>query len=452
MMFGMRTIFRLSAVTMMLTGLLAGGAGAQGTTPVVTEVGIAGVVDPFTASFVKSAVQQANDNGVDAVLITIDTPGGLDSSMREIIQAIMDSDVPVICYVAPSGARAASAGTFILISCPVAAMAPGTNVGAAHPVGVAGAIEQEKVLNDSVAYIRSLAELRGRNADWAEQAVRDSVSISAEQAVQENVVDLVAPDVTTLLNEVDGQQVAVAHENTVTLHTAGATVTQVSMNPFFAFLHALLNPDLAFLFFWLGIGLIILEIFVPGGVLGTIGALMLIIAIVSFGMLPVQLVGIALLIASVVFFILELKHPGLGAPAIGGAICLIAGGLLLFDPSVPNSQVSRWLIGLLAIATVAFFSVVVRSAMRLRNVPPVTSPENLVGQEAVVLRRLHPEGVVRLGSEEWTAVTDEGPIHKGTHVTVTALEGLRLRVEPVSEQTHAAMVPLGPAGETEGGD
>jgi len=448
----MRMTVRISAVAMMLVGLLAGGAGAQESTPIVTEVGISGVVDPFTASFAKSAIQQANDDGDEAVLITIDTPGGLDSSMRQITQAIMDSDVPVICYVAPSGARAASAGTFILVSCPVSAMAPGTNVGAAHPVGVAGATEQEKVLNDSVAYIRSLAELRGRNADWAEQAVRDSVSISAEEAVQENVVDLVAPDIATLLNEVDGQQVDAAHNATVALHTAGATVVTVDMNPFFAFLHALLNPDLAFLFFWLGIGLIILEVFVPGGVLGTIGALMLVTAIVSFGMLPVQLVGIALLVASVVFFILELKHPGVGAPAIAGAICLVAGGLFLFDPSVPNSRVSPLLIGVLAIATVAFFSVVVRSAMRLRHVPPVTGSEPLVGQEAVVLRRLHPRGVVRLAAEEWTAVTDEGPIHKGTHVTVTGVEGLRLRVEPVSEQTRAATVRPEAADQTKGGN
>jgi len=452
MMLDMRTAFRLLAMALMLTGLIAGGAGAQDSAPVVTELGISGVVDPFTASFVKSAIQQSNDAGDDAVLITIDTPGGLDSSMREIVQAIMDSDIPIICYVAPSGARAASAGTFILISCPVAAMAPGTNVGAAHPVGVAGAIEQEKVTNDSVAFIRSLAEQRGRNADWAESAVRDSVSISAEEALDADVIDLVEPDVPTLLNAADGMQVQVAHGETATVHTAGATLKSVKMNPFFAFLHALFNPDLAFLFFWLGIGLIILEIFVPGGVLGTIGALMLVIAIVSFGMLPVQLIGITLLIASVVFFILELKHPGLGAPAIGGAICLVVGGMFLFDSSVPNSQVSPWLIGLLAVGTVAFFSVVVRSAMRLRHVPPVTGVENLMGQDAIVLRRLHPQGVVRLGAEEWTAVTDNGPLHKGTHVTVTGVEGLRLRVEPVSEQTHAAAVPTGPADETEGGN
>lgn len=425
----------------MFVGLFAGGAGtragAQATTPVVTQVGISGVVDPFTASFVKSAVREANVSGDAAILITIDTPGGLDSSMREIVQAIVDSDVPVICYVAPSGARAASAGTFILLSCPVAAMAPGTNVGAAHPVGVAGAIEQEKVVNDAAAYIRSLAELRGRNADWAESAVRDSVSISAQTALDTNVIDLIEPDVPSLLAAANGMQVQVANGQTATIHTAGAVLSTLKMNLFFAFLHALLNPNFAFIFFWLGLGLVVLEIFTPGGVMGTIGAIMLIAAFAAFGMLPVQLMGLALLVCSVVFFILELKHPGVGVPTVGGAACLIAGGLLLYNPAVPSSRVSPWIIGVTAIGAVGFFSVVIRAAIRMRRAPADQVVHSVVGKEGVVLRALHPSGVVHVGSEQWTATSDSGHIPKGKRVRVTDRDGLKLKVEPVSGETAA---------------
>lgn len=442
MMGNMRTMIRLLAAGLVLAGLLGQGAGAQDSAPIVSEIGISGVVDPFTASYVKSAIEGSNDDGDDAVLITIDTPGGLDSSMREIIKAIMDSEVPVICYVSPSGARAASAGTFILLSCPVAAMAPGTNVGAAHPVGVAGAIEQAKVTNDAVAFIRSLAEERNRNADWAEKAVRDSVSISSQVALDTDVVDLIEPDVPALFDAVDGMQVQVAHGETATLNTAGAAVKSRGMGPFFAFLHAMLNPNFAFIFFWLGLGLVVLEIFTPGGVMGTIGAIMLVAAFAAFGMLPIQLLGLALLVCSVVFFILELKHPGIGVPTVGGAVCLVAGGLLLYNPSVPNSRVSPWIIGMMAAFAVGFFSVVIRAAMKMRRGVSVDTVHAAIGKEGVVLRPLHPSGVVHVNAEQWTAVSDSGHIDKGERVRVTGVDGLKLKVEPVSGETAPE-----PAGE-----
>ena len=400
------------------------------------ELKLTGVVDPFIASYVKSGIGKANSSSTAAVLITIDTPGGLDSSMRQIVQTILDSRVPVICFTYPAGARAASAGTFIMMACPVAAMAPGTNIGAAHPVGVSGAIEQEKVVNDAVAYIRSLAEQRGRNADWAELAVRDSVSISAQEALDVNVIDLIAPDVPSLLQQVNGMHVQVAHDVSVTLGTAGASVEQVGMNPFFAFLHALLDPNIAFIFFWVGLGLIVLEIFVPGGVLGTIGALMLVCSVAAFGMLPVQLIGVALLVASVVFFVIEVKHPGIGVPAVGGVVCLVLGGVFLFDPSVPNSRVSPWILVLVALLMIALFTVVVQSARRLRTVPPVGTVDDLVGSEATVIRRLHPQGVVRINAEEWTAVSASGEhLHRETRVRVIGVEGLKLNVEPLVDGT-----------------
>lgn len=399
--------------------------------PQVRQLQLEGVVDPFSADYVESGIDQANKAGDEAVLLTIDTPGGLDSSMRQITEAVLNSDVPVLCYVAPSGARAASAGTFVLMSCPVAAMAPGTNVGAAHPVGFSGAISSEKAENDAAAYMVSLAETTGRNAEWAEEAVRESVSATAEEALDLGVIDLIALNVDALLAELDGTSVSTAAGD-VTLNLTGAAVEQVEMNPAIGFLHGLLNPTIAFLFFWLGLALIVLELFVPGGVMGVIGAIMLILSVVALGMLPVQLLGVALLIASVVFFLLELKHPGIGIPTIGGAVCLVAGGFLLFDSSVPNSRVSPWVIILVAGLAVAFFSIVVRAAMRMRKTEATPSrAEQMVGQEGKVLRVVDPEGVVQVASETWSAVADSR-LPKGRLIRVVGVEGgLRLRVESV---------------------
>ena len=240
---GMRNFARavlLGAAMLAAMASLATSARAQGDRPVVVELGLKGVVDPFTANYIAGGIARAGGQGADAVLLTIDTPGGLDSSMRQIIQAILNSDVPVVCYVSPEGARAASAGTFIMMGCPVAAMAPGTNIGAAHPVGVAGAIEQKKVTNDAVAYIQSLANRNGRNAEWAKEAVVDAVSIPAEEALQKNVIDLIAPSVPALLSDIDGRRVEVAAGRTATLRTAGASIETLSMGIGARILHALL--------------------------------------------------------------------------------------------------------------------------------------------------------------------------------------------------------------------
>lgn len=399
-----------------------------------------GVVDPFMASYITSKIEDATSLGAGAVLIIIDTPGGLSSSMREITQSILNSEVPVITYVSPSGARAASAGTFILMSGSFAAMAPGTNVGAAHPVGVSGAVPQEKATNDAAASLVAIAEARDRNTEFAEEAVKESVSISAEEALDRNIIDLIADDTNSLLDSVDGTSVPVAGGGEVVLQTAAAPIMQEDMNPFIRFLHNLLSPDIAFIFFWLGLALLILEIFVPGGVTGTIGAIMLVLAVVAFGMLPVQLIGVAFLFASVVLFIIELKNPGISAPAIAGAICLVLGGLTLFDRSVPNATVSPWVIGAMAVLVTAFFGFVIQAAIKMRRVP-VTSEADLRGAEAVVVRTLDPSGTVRIESEEWSAIAD-ARIEEGATVRVTEVTGLQLKVEPSSEQgppeAHAA--------------
>ena len=417
-------------------------ASAQTGSPQVIELRIDGVVDPFVANHVEGGIAEAADAGAAAVLITLDTPGGLDSSMRQITQAILNAKVPVIGYVSPSGARAASAGTFILLSTNVAAMAPATNVGAAHPVGLSGAIESEKAVNDAAEYIVSIANERGRNAEWAESAVRDSVSASAEEALQLGVIDLIAPDVPTLLEDVDGRTVQVAGRQ-VTLDTAGATVTEDPMGFFAGFLHGLLDPNLAFIFFWLGLAFIVAEFFVPGGVVGTLGVLMLVASLVALGTLPVQLIGVVLLVASIVFFVLELMHPGVGLPAFAGVVCLVLGGLFLFDTSVPGVSVSWWVIVPVAAFATFFFLVAIRAAMRLRHKGATTRDQELVGVEGVVLRDLRPRGVIQIASEHWTAEATSGTPRKGDRVRVVGMEGLKLKVVPVEAPASASTGPQG---------
>jgi membrane-bound serine protease (ClpP class) len=426
--------------------LLAPVAGAQSGAPALIELRIDGVVDPFVADYVERGISAAGDEGAAAVLLTLDTPGGLDSSMRQITQAVLNAPVPVIGYVSPQGARAASAGTFILLATDVAAMAPATNVGAAQPVGLSGAVASEKAVNDAAEYIRSIADARGRNADWAESAVREAASVSAEEALRLGVIDLIAPDVPTLLTEIDGTTLERFGEP-VTLEVAGATIRQERLGFFAGFLHALLDPNLAFVFFWLGLAFIVAEFFIPGGVVGTLGALMFVASLVALGTLPVQLIGVVLLVASLVFFALELVHPGVGLPAIAGVVSLVLGGLYLFDTSVPGVAVSPLVIVPVAAFAAFFFLVVIRQAMRLRHRKVITRTERLVGREGTVVRDLEPMGVVQVASEEWSAEAVRGSPRKGERIRVVEMEGLKLKVEPV--QTPATAAADGPGDRRE---
>jgi len=428
------------ALGFVLLGLALGAppADAQELGGSVVELRLDGVVDPFVADYIEENIAAAQDQGALAVLITIDTPGGLDSAMRQITQAILNSRIPVIGYVFPEGARAASAGTFILLSTHVAAMAPATNVGAAQPVGISGAVASEKAVNDAAEYIVSIAERQGRNAQWAESAVRDAESVSAEQALELGVIDLIAPDVATLLADVQGMTVTVAGGQEVTLDLEGATIREVEPGALVGVLHALLDPNLAFIFFWLGLALIAIEFFVPGGVAGTVGALMFVLSLVTLGMLPVQLIGVVLLIASIVFFVLELLHPGIGLPAIIGVVSVVLGGLLLFDTSVPGVSVSPLVIVPVAAFAAFFFLIVVRKAIALRKLKVTNRDELMVGREGTVLQDLDPTGVVQVAAEHWTASSVHGALRKGERVRVVEMDGLRLKVEPVGEPATAS--------------
>jgi membrane-bound serine protease (ClpP class) len=417
-------------------------AGAQEFRGAIVELELRGVVDPFVADYIQGAIGDAEDDGAAAVLITIDTPGGLVSSMRQITQAILNSRVPVIGYVSPEGARAASAGTFILLSTHVAAMAPATNVGAAQPVGLSGAIASEKAVNDAAKSIVAIAERQGRNAEWAESAVREAASVSAEEALELGVIDLIAESTSALIAEIDGTVVEVAGGDEVTLDLAGATIRERPPGAFIRILHALLDPNLAFIFFWLGLALIAIEFFIPGGIAGTIGGLSLVLSLVALGMMPVQLVGVALLLASVVFFVLEILHPGIGAPAVGGIVSLVLGGWFLFDSSVPGVRVSPLVIVPVAVFAAFFFLFVVRSALKLRTRRAVSRSEQLVGKEGTVLSDLVPNGIVQVASEEWSAESVGDLARRGERVRVVAMEGLKLKVEPVEERAPQAPAPV----------
>jgi membrane-bound serine protease (ClpP class) len=407
----------------------AGGGQAEGR-PTVRVLELNGVVDPFVAASVERGIRTANRRGDAAVLLTIDTPGGLDSSARGVVRAILASRVPVLCYTAPSGARAASAGTFVMQACPVNAMAPGTSIGAAHPVGVAGAVREAKATNDAAAYLRSLAERWGRNADWAEQAVRTSASSSATEAKKRRVVDLLATSPADLLAKADGRRVTLDGRETV-LHLAGASFQVQSPGAGVTLLHALVDPNLAFLFFYLGIVFVVIELLHPGvSVPGLLGVAFLVVSVLSFGLLPVQLGGLVLLVASVVFLALELKHPAHGLPTAAGVACLVLGGLLLFNPAVPGARVSPWLLVLLPALLVVFFGFVVRSALGIRHLPAATGLQELIGRTGIALTDLDPDGLVRVGHEEWSAASDGAAILAGTRIWVVHRAGLRLLVEP----------------------
>ena len=444
----MRLARRLAAAACLALGALSltpWAATAQDLGGAVVEVPVGGVVDPFVADHVRGVIDRAEADGASAVLLLIDPSGAVGSSTEELTETILNAKVPVIAYVAPEGASASSGGTYVLLASSVAAMAPATTVGAAAPVGLAGVFGSEGATEDAVAAIRSLAEKHDRNADWAERAVREDATASAEEALDDNVIDVIAPDVSTLLAEIDGTTVNLGGER-VTLDVADSPIRTDELGGMAGFLHGLLNPNLAFIFFWVGLALIAIEFFVPGGIAGTIGALMFITSLVTLGTLPVQLVGVALLVGSIVFFILELLHPGVGAAAIGGVVCVLLGGWFLFDPSAGDVRVSPLVIVPVAAGAAAFFLIAVRAAMRMRHRKVITRDELLVGREGVVVRDLDPRGVVQVASEEWTADAVRGTPARGDRVRVVAMDGLRLKVEPVDEAVPEGAEPAGTQG------
>ncbi len=423
-------------------------AGAQDTTAPTVRLELNGTVDPLVADYLEGSIARAQEEGAGAVLIVIDTPGGLDSSMRQITESILNAQVPVITYVGPAGARAASAGAFILLSAPVAAMAPGTNVGAATPVGLSGGDLSDKIANDAAEYMRSIAQAYDRNADVAASFVTDAQSITAEDALAQDVIDLIAGTEEELLAAVDGSTVTLGTGATATIESSGAVVDE-PMGAFVGFLHGLFDPNIAFLFFWLGLALIVLELLVPGHIFsGTIGTILLIIALLSFGLLPVRWIGIALLVFAVVAFVIELNAPGLGIWGIAATIALVLGGWFLYDRS-SGVAVSPWLLAGVAVVMALFFGVVVAKVLRMRDLPPVQGLGAIVGHDGLVIGSGVDErgGMVRVNAEEWGAVAPGGLIPGGREIRVTGLDGLVLTVEPVDDEHVPASGGAAPAEE-----
>ncbi len=411
---------------------------ARGATerPTVLSLKLNGVVDPFMSSYVERGISKANADRDAAVLITIDTPGGLDSSMRNIIKAILASRISVICYTAPSGARAASAGTFIMLSCPINAMAPGTNIGAAHPVGVTGAIENEKVTNDAAAFIRSLADRWNRNADWAEKAVRDAISAPAEQAVQLHVVDMIAPTDAALLRMAGG--CAGATFQTGLLRSGGSVAGLCSareasfgMSITENLFHSFADPNIAFLLLNIGFIALIVWLIHPAFhfALG-VGVVTIALALAILETLPVRLTGVLLLLVAAVLFVFDVKAKAHGILTAAGVAMLILGGLLLFNPTVPNAHVSRPLIVLVAVGAGAFTFFALRALVSAKGQPVKTGLEALEGSTGVTVSALEPQGTVRARGETWTAESVAGPIAPGTPVRVVKVRGVKLLVEP----------------------
>ncbi|GAB4535998.1 MAG: nodulation protein NfeD [Thermodesulfovibrionia bacterium] len=393
-----------------------------------------GIVNPVMAEFISKTIDKAIEEKADLVVIELDTPGGLDTSMRTIVKKIITSDVPVAVYVSPSGARAASAGVFITVSAHIAAMAPGTNIGAAHPVGIGGKIDKtmaDKVVNDSAAYIRSLAEKRGRNIEWVEEAVRKSVSITEKEALNLKVIDLIEPDIKALLKDVDQRTIETAMGK-VTLKTRDAKIVRKEMNLRYKILDLISDPNVAYLLMLLGFYGIFFELTNPGAIFpGVFGAIALILALYSFQTLPVNYAGLLLIIFGIILFILEVKVTSFGLLTIGGIISMVMGSLMLFESPLPFFKVSLKVILPAVILTAIFFTMTISLAVKAYRRRPVTGSEGLIGLEGEARSDIDKEGLVFVHGEIWQAWSDE-PIKKGQRVIVDRVEKLKVKVRPKS--------------------
>jgi membrane-bound serine protease (ClpP class) len=409
-------------------------------------------VNPVMERYIDRGIDEAERTDAKAVVIRLDTPGGLSTSMEHIVQRIQSSKVPVIVYVSPSGAKAASAGTFITMSAHVAVMAPGTSIGAAHPVdssgGDIGGTLGQKVENNAAAYARSIADAHGRNADWAERAVRDSVSASTSEAVDQHIVDFSATDVNDALQQADGRSVNVNGSDVTLAGLADAKQVTNDMTLLERVELVLSDPNIAFLLLSLGgLGLLI-ELIHPGIFFpGVFGSIALILAFFVLGTLPVNWAGVALILLAFVLFGMEVYVGGIGALGIGGAISLIAGGLLLTSTSNPDFQVSRWLVVSTGVVCAGFFAMFVGTMLKARRMPPSLGVQSMIGRRAIARSDLDPQGFVFIQGERWRAIAEDGPVRRGEAVVVTGVKGLTLTVRHRASESQT-VAPASPAPAT----
>jgi membrane-bound serine protease (ClpP class) len=433
--YGVRILKRYTIILSFLIFLLT--IGIPGHSEEKAPVFIAevdGIINPATAKFITESIDQAVQQGGQCLIIQLDTPGGLMDSMRNIIKKILASPIPIIVYVAPSGARAASAGVFITMSAHIAAMAPGSHIGAAHPVTLGEGKESktmsEKIVNDSVSYIKTIAKTRGRNVDWAEQAVRKSVSITEEEALKLHVIDLISPDVQDLLARLDGRVVKFDGV-TRTLLTKGVQPRSIKMSWRYKLLDTISNPSIAYILLMLGIYGIFFELSNPGAILpGVVGGIFLILAFYALQMLPVSFAGLALIFFGIILFIAEIKVVSHGLLAIGGIISLFLGSLMLIESPTEYMRISLSVIIPAVLVSAAFFMFAVTKAIKARLTKPTTGMEGLIGETGTVSTPIAPEGKVSIHGEFWNAISDQ-KIEAGEKVQVIGVTNLKLKVKKI---------------------
>ena len=447
------------AVLLLASGCLMlwqGGVASESGRSVV-KLSVQDAIGPATSDYIERSLEKAAETNAELVVIMMDTPGGLDSSMRVIIKNITGSSVPVATYVAPTGSRAASAGTYILYASHIAAMAPGTNLGAATPVQIGGIsppdmkekdkdkdaeegkeeedktekdASSQKAVKDAAAYIRGLAKLRGRNEEWAEKAVLEAASLSATEALEQNVIDFIAEDLDDLLKQLDGHTLDIQGVQR-TLKTAGASINTLDPDWRSKLLSVITNPNVSYILLLIGIYGLIFEFSNPGAIVpGTVGAICLLLALYSFQLLPINYAGVALILLGVALMIGEAFQPSFGMLGIGGVIAFVIGSIILMDTEVPGFGIHISVIITFALTSVLMFVFVVGMALRSRHRPVVSGAEQLVGSVATVLDDFDQTGEVFIHSESWSALTNT-PLQKGQQVRVTGMQGLVLNVEPL---------------------
>ncbi len=438
---------RMTVFALLALALLTGAKSGLRAAPRVDVAVINGMIGPVSEEFIRETHKLALESGSDLLVIQLDTPGGLLTTTREIVKLLLGSKLPVAVYVAPSGSRAGSAGVFITMAAHIAAMAPGTNIGAAHPVsiGIGGGggggddstnTMSEKVLNDTRAFIKTIASQRSRNVAWADSAVRHSVSITEQEALERGVIDLVAGSVEELVEALDGRAVAISRGDTLTLDLAGARIITHEYNWRYQLLDRLGDPNIAYILFLAGLAGLYFELSNPGLIFpGVVGGISLILAFFAFQTLPINMAAVLLIVFAILLFIMEIKIPSFGLLTVGGIVSLLLGSIMLyrgeFSPTMPEISLSWQVLIPSVVAITAFFVFVVGKAVQSLRSKTTTGNEGLVGEIGHASSELAPDGKVFVHGEIWRARSDSGTIAADTPVRVTAVDRMRLTVEPL---------------------
>ena len=397
----------------------------------IHRIVIDGAINPVSSEYLLEAIVRAEDERADLLIVEMDTPGGLMSSMRDMVKALLGAEVPIAVYVAPSGARAGSAGVFITLAAHIAVMAPGTNIGAAHPVTIGGEMDStmsKKATNDAVAFARSIAAERGRNQDWAEAAVRESASITPDDALEKGVIDFIAADMSELIEKINGRKVELP-DGEITLELDDYTITTYEMDWRQKILNIISDPNLAYILFMLGIYGLLFELYNPGSIFpGVVGGICLILAFFAMQTLPVNYAGLLLIVLSIILFILEIKIVSYGGLAVGGIISLVLGSIMLYrNVDIPEISISLSVLIPTVVFTAAFFLIAIAFGAKAQANKPTYGRESLEGKEALVVKALEPEGLVRVSGELWRAVADQH-YPKGEKLVVKEVKDMQLVV------------------------